>query len=268
MLLMFMLVLIMPKRLKYVLASVVASCLLLVVLLLPYEAKYSFLFGCFLILIPVIWFGLNAWKESWFIKGVILLMPLLFFSGFGLFTMLLPFSIELSIVLAAFLGAVWYIIFLTENIFLVAAGFKTVPLYRAAWTVTLLLSQLCAFFLFDSILSYRLAFWLNAGLVLVVSLMLFSYLYWVVFIDVAKKDDDSFFYILIPALLMGELSLVFSFWPVGIFIGSIYLVIAFYLLTGLMHAEIRERLFRKTWLEFIWTGIAAAVAAVLMTSWR
>jgi hypothetical protein len=57
--------------------------------------------------------------------------------------------------------------------------------------------------------------------------------------------------------------LVLSFWPVGIFKGSIYLVMTVYIISGLMHAELRDRLFKKTWLIFIWVGVATILGIIL-----
>jgi hypothetical protein len=69
-------------------------------------------------------------------------------------------------------------------------------------------------------------------------------------------------------LLVTELAVVFSFWPTGIFKGSIYLVSVIYLLSGLVQADIRDRLFRRTWLQYVWVGIAVAAAALLTTIWK
>jgi len=63
------------------------------------------------------------------------------------------------------------------------------------------------------------------------------------------------------------LALVFSFWPVNIFKGSIYLVSAVYVLSGLIEADIRGRLFRKTWLMFSWIGAAIVLGILLVTRW-
>ena len=67
---------------------------------------------------------------------------------------------------------------------------------------------------------------------------------------------------------MTELALAWSFWPVGIFKGSVYLVSVIFVLSGLMQAEIRERLFKRTWLTQMWIGAAIVAACVLVTNWR
>jgi len=59
-----------------------------------------------------------------------------------------------------------------------------------------------------------------------------------------------------------------SFLPVGIFKGSMYLVVFCYVLSGLLHAELRERLFKKTWINFVWIGIAFLLAMLVTISWR
>ena len=59
----------------------------------------------------------------------------------------------------------------------------------------------------------------------------------------------------------------FSFWPVGIFKGSIYLVSMIYLLSGLFQADIKERLFRGVVTGYSLTGIAMLLAIILTNTW-
>ena len=81
---------------------------------------------------------------------------------------------------------------------------------------------------------------------LLLTLLLFLYQFWAIAIDLPDdgKGKGRWVYILVAVWIMGQMALIFSFWPVGIFKGSIYLVSIIYLLSGLFQADIKERLFR------------------------
>ncbi len=82
------------------------------------------------------------------------------------------------------------------------------------------------------------------------------------------KDKNFWVYILVPAFFMSQMGLVLSFWPVGIFKGSIYLVAAVYVLAGLLQLDLRDRLFKKNSTIFAWISVAVILGIILTTSWR
>ena len=100
-------------------------------------------------------------------------------------------------------------------------------------------------------------------------LLIFSYQYWAVAIELADdgQQKGKWPYILIPTLLLVEFAGILSFWPVGIFKGSIYLVVTIYAITGLLQAEIRDRLFRGVVATYSYIGIAVVLAIILATNW-
>ena len=128
--------------------------------------------------------------------------------------------------------------FLVENVFLVAIGFRTPPLYRAAYTVGLILLLLSSFFLFNSLFSFKFNYWLNMILVFIISAVIFLYIFFSVTIELPDdgKDKNIWYYVLVPSILTAEMALALSFWPTGIFKGSIYLVMIVYILSSLIHA--------------------------------
>lgn len=217
------------------------------------------------------WFGLGiVFISDFSVRMMAVIVPMLFFVGFGLFTALLPYSILTAILLSIFFGVVYYILFLVENVFLVAIGYRTVPLYRAAYTTSLIILLITIFFVFDTLFSFRLLYIWNVLGVFVVSVLVFLYQFWAITIELPDdgKDKNRWLYVFLPAVLMTELALVWSFWPVGIFKGSVYLVSVVYVLSGLIQADIRGRFFRRTWLTHMWIGIAIIAACVLVTKWR
>lgn len=256
----------MSKKLKYLISSLLATVGFYFFLSLPYESHYYGLLVGVVLIIFCFWFGLGiVFDKSIYIRLMSIVMPVAFFIGFALFATLLPQNFLLSLFYSFFFGIISYAMFLVENVFLVAIGFRTPPLYRAAYAVGLILLLLTSFFLFDSLFSFKFIYWLNMLLVFVISMVIFLYIFFSVTIELPDdgKNKNVWYYVLVPSLLMSEMALVLSFWSVGIFKGSIYLVMIVYILSGLMHAELRERLFKKTWLVFVWIGVATILGVFL-----
>ncbi len=261
----------MPKRLRYLISSVLSGITFFLFITLPFEARYYALMVEVVLLFFFYWFGLGIiWEKSMYFKIVPVLMPLGWFVGFGLFLVILPLPLPVLILMSLLFGIVCYFIFLVENIFFVAIGYKTVPLYRAAYTTSLILLLGVAFFLFDSLLSFKFNFIINGVATLIVSMGLFLYNFWAVTID--SEDDgkslNMFSYVAVPSIIMSQMAVAFSFWPVGVFKGSIFLVLVIYIITGLLQADMRGRLFKKTWTGYLWVGVAILLAIVLLTRWR
>jgi len=269
--LMFLQVLIMPKRLRYFISSALSALGFYLYLGLSVESRY---YGLMLLVALVsfcFWFGLGIiFEESTDTRIMSVLLPVLWTLGFGLFSALLPANWLNFLLSSLFFGVVVYVMFLAENVFLVAIGYKTVPLYRAAYTVNLIVTLLVSFFVFDGIFSFKLPYWGNMLAVAVLSLLFFAYQYWAMAIELADdgKEKGRWPYIIIPSVLITEMAGILSFWPVGIFKGSIYLVAAIYVILGLTQAEIRDRLFKRVEMTYIYVGIAVVLASILATNWN
>ena len=256
----------MSKRIKYFLSSLLATIGFYFFLNLSYDSHYYGLLVGVVLIIFCFWFGLGiVFDKSIYIRLMSVVMPTSFFIGFALFAILLPQSILLTIMYSLFFGLVCYAMFLVENVFLVAIGFRTPPLYRSAYTMGLILLLLTSFFLFNSLFSFKLVYWLNAFFVLLISMVIFMYIFFSVTIELANdgKGKNVGYHVVIPAILISEISLVLSFLPVGIFKRSIYLVMMVYIISGLTQAELRGRLFKRTWLVFVWVGVATVLGMIL-----
>jgi hypothetical protein len=261
----------MSKRFKYFISSLISAIGFFMFISLPYDLRYFGLMVGVVLVVFCFWFGLGIiFERSLYTRVMSVLLPVGFFTGFGLFGALLPYNTVTAVIQSAAFGLVLYGMFLVENVFLVAIGFKTVPLYRAAYTVSLIFTLLTAFFMFDSLFSFRLSFWMNGLWAMLISVLVFLYQFWAIAIELPDdgKSKNIKTYVFIPSILMAELATVFSFWPTGIFKGSIYLVSVIYIFSGLISAEIRDRLFRRTVLQYIWVGVAVTAAALLITKWR
>jgi hypothetical protein len=261
----------MSKRFRYFISSLFSALGFFMFITLPYDSRYFGLMVGVVMVVFCFWFGLGIiFAESLSVRIMSVLLPVGFFSGFGLFAALLPYDNILAVVLSVLFGLVLYGMFLVENVFLVAIGFKTVPLYRAAYTVSLIITLITAFFMFDSLFSFRLIYWQNGLWTMLISLLIFLYQYWAITIELPDdgKNKDVKKYVWVPSLIMAQLATILSFWPTGIFKGSVYLVSVIYILSGLIQADIRDRLFKRVWLMYVWVGIAVAAAAVIITTWR
>lgn len=267
---MFLQLLIMSKRLRFFISSMIGAFAFYFYLSLPVESSY---YGLLLLLGTVIfcfWFGLGIIFEGAVdTKIMTILLPSIWTLGFGLFAALIPANTFYSVILSLFFGNILYIMFLVKNVFLVAIGYRTVPLYRAAYTVSLIMTLLACFFLFDSMLSFKLPFWANMLITFLFGMVIFANHYWNVAIELPDDGEQKgrWPYIIVPSVVLAEFSAILSFWPVGIFKGSVYLVSAIYVISGLIQAEIRDRLFRGVVLTFTYIGLAAALAAILATDW-
>lgn len=261
----------MSKRLRYLVSSAMSAMGFFLMLRLPYESIYFGLGLGVVLTIISFWFGLSIiFSESLYTRLMVAVLPLLFFVSLGLFLSLLPLTVVASLIISGVFLVVIYTLFLVENVFLVAIGYRRVPLYRAAYTVSLMILLLTSFFLFDGLFSYRLDYWWNVLLVFLGSCSIFMYQFWAITIELPDdgKNKSKLLYVVLPSIIMAQLALAFSFWPVGIFKGSVYLVFFIYLISALLQAEVRERLFVPGAKIYFGVGVAAVLAIMYVTSWR
>jgi hypothetical protein len=260
----------MSKRWRYIISAILSAIGFYLFLSLPVDSRY---YGLALELVLVVfcfWFGLGIIFDKYIDTQIMsVLLPGLLTLGMGLFVAILPDIILISLVSSVLFGVILYFLFLAENVFMVAIGYKTVPLYRSAYTVSLIVALLTAFFLFDSVLSFRFPFWLNLLLVGGLTIVLFLYQFWAIAIDLPDdgKNKGRWVYVLGSGIFLSELAVIFSFWPVGIFRGSVYLVSAIYILLGFFQADIRGRLFSVTGWSYSLVGGAMVLAIILLNNW-
>ncbi len=261
----------MSKRFKYLISSILSALGFFMFVGLPYESRYFGLMAGMVLVMFCFWFGLGiVFTDDFDLRMMSVILPTFFFAGFGLFIALIPYSFASAVFFSLVFGVVYYVLFLVENVFMVAIGYKTVPLYRAAYTVSLIILLLTAFFMFDTLFSFRLFFVWNVLGVAIISAIIFLYQFWAVAIELSDdgKGKDRRGFVLWPTVVLTEISLCLSFLPTGIFKGSVYLVAIIYILSGLIQAEIRDRLFKRTYMMYVWTMVALVLAILLATRWR
>jgi len=252
------------KRQKFILTALILATGLLAIQVANIAWRYQAIGA-----LAVLTYLLSAWslKEGltrikWF---TVLALPVLFTAGVGLFYFLLPARWLTRLPIALVYGLGIYVLLLTENIFSVAA-IRTIQLLRAAYAVGFLLTLVTAFFLYDTILSFRLDSWFNFLLVGVASLPLLICGLWSVNLE-EKISPKTLLYSFCLSLILAEMALAFSFWPVTVATGSLFLVTAMYIILGLSQLEFSQKLFRRSIYEYLGVGIVVLLIMLLTTHW-
>jgi hypothetical protein len=253
------------KRQKFVISSGILSFLMLLLEVLniqQYRLGSIFFLG-FLSLALGIW----SLREGLITRAsyLSLVLPVSFTVGVGLFFFLLPSNFLARIPVVVLYAIGMYAIMLTANIYTVAS-IRTIALLRAAQAVGYVLTLLSLFLIYDSVLSYRYYPWINVLVVAGVSFPLYLAGVW----SVEASDQISsrlVGYAFVLGFVIGEISLVMSFWPVTITVGSLFLTTMGYILLGMAQHELSGRLFSQTVWEYIAVGVAVFATMLLTTKW-
>jgi len=231
---------------------------------------------------------LSAWVLFEDLKGwewiTLLILPVLFTLGSGLFGNLLPtaipsmfglnFQIETSLFLGGivrFLFTVLYVfgvyaVLLTENIFSVAS-IRTIQLFRAARSVSFILALVVALFFYAVALSLKLPFYVVGMVVGFISLLLSFESLWS--IDLKTEHlDDVYLLSIVVGWLMTLYGFVVSFWPVAPFMGGLLLTACFYALLGVLEQRLINKTVVVNYLEFLIFNLIIVLIAFFTTSWR
>lgn len=252
------------KRKKFVLTSIILALGLLITQIIKTDHRYE---AIFILSLCSLLFSLWCLWEG--LSGItfitVLLLPPLYTAGVGLFYFLLPVRWLTRLPVAFFYAFGMYSLLLTENIFSVAA-IRTIQLLRAAHAVGFLLTLITAFFLYDTILSFRFPFWINFFLSFLATFPLMIQGFWSV-----KLEDyfskQALLYSILLSFGIAEVALFLSFWPVTVTVGSLFLTSFLYVLLGLFQHHLDERLFRRTAAEYISVGVVVFITVFLTTSW-
>jgi hypothetical protein len=257
----------MAKRTYFIISTVFLSILFFLLNLVGYQWKVSGIFGFSFgigLFYLVLFYGIAKKRLNLFFSSI---FPVLFTLGIGLFRFYFAISWIWQVVLMILFILAIYTILLVENVFLVSAESKVVPLYRAASTVGFLLSLVTAFFLFEVIFSFRLSAFENFILIFAVCFPLLIHFFWFSNLSTSLTGENLKLALMFSVIL-GEIALIISFWPLGATKSSLYLVSLFYVFGGLAQQFCQEKLFKNTIREFVWVGLGTFLALIMVTSWR
>lgn len=193
-------------------------------------------------------------------------LPAMYAVSVALFYFLLPEKVLSRVVIVGLFGLGMYALYLTGNIFLVAAV-RTIQLLRAAQAVGFLLTLLTGVLFYNTIYSLRLPFWENGVLVLLVSLTLMLPALWSVNLPERIEKD-----LLVTAGGLGSvlmmLAMAISFLPLTVWVSSLFLATGVYVGVGIMQNELSGRLFSRTLQEYVGVGVLVFLATMLVTVWK
>jgi hypothetical protein len=250
--------------------KIIASTLVLTfVLVLSTQAvNFIFLRNQLIIVLVIMAYLLSLWslwEGMTKLKAIILMiLPTMFTLAAVSFYYLLPVRWLTRLPMALIFGTSFYGILLSQNVFNVAAV-KTIPLYRAASTASFLFTLITGFLLFNVLLTFNLPFYLNGVVAFLITFPLCLQVFWS--LDMENISSSILIYSVILSLLVGELALTLSFWPVVPTIWALLLSTSIYILLGLVTDSIKSRLTNRLVYEYIGVGGVAVVFSVLATSW-
>lgn len=255
----------MTKRQKFLLSAALLSLGLLAIQYILIAYRYVAIFGFFLITYLV-----SAWALFDDLKAVewltILSLPSLYAVAIALFYFLLPASWFSRIILISLFGGGMYALYLTENIYSVAAV-RTIQLLRAAHAVGFLLSILTLTLLYNTIFSLQWPFWANGLLAIAASYPVLVQGLWSVRLEpIVSKDIWRMSFGL--AVSCGGIAMALSFLPVTVWVAALFLATVVYVSLGLLQHDLSERLFSRTITEYVLVGLLVLVATLLVTPWK
>lgn len=224
--------------------------------------------------VMTIWSMREVWKGL--SRVMTLILPLMLMLGAAMFTFLLPEVIPglggwfwgldaglwigwvLRILFWGAYGFAVYFLLLTENIFAVSA-IRTIPLVRAASVAGYLLTLVSAFFLYYAILSFRLPYYYNFGLIGVVSFPLVLQSLWSVVLEERIRKSLWFASLVLTWALM-QFVAVLSLWQVSVGVVAVLMTVWLYVLLGICQQWIMRKLFMRTVWEYVSMGIFICMA--------
>lgn len=212
----------------------------------------------------------SAWALFDDLKGIewltLMILPSFFAASMALFNFLLPEHPVTRMVVLTIYGMGLYAIYLTENIFSVAAV-RTIQLVRAAHAVGFLMTITTIVLLVNTIYSLHFPFWANMLLVSGISLPLFLQGLWSVVLSKSLTKEVVWMSVGM-SLLMGQVAGMLSFLPVTVWIASLFLGTVAYVSLGLLQHALNERLFLRTVYEYVGVGVFVLLATLVVTPWR
>lgn len=162
-------------------------------------------------------------------------------------------------------GVVMYIILLSENIFNVSAE-RNIPLIRAANTVSYLGTLFVSFVIFSLLFGLGLDFWFFSIVVVVVSVFLFTQYLWKLELEKTPSPHITI-NSLVSGIVLGQIALSFSFWPLDPPKVGLALTAAVYVLLGILQHHMKDDLKRSTVLEYLFVAAVVFVFLAATTSW-
>lgn len=252
------------KRIRFVISTLALSGFMLFSTFFFFDFAWFFIPALVIAAILLTYFSIleGIDKNEWI---MLFLMPVLFTVAAYLFYYLFPVRWLTRIPFISIYAISIYAILLTCNIFNVGVE-KNLALYRAAFSVNFFYQSLLIFLFFNTLLSLRANFLVNVVGVGLISYPLALQFFW------SRKLDHYFERqvldaALLIAIFLAEAALVFSFVPFTTSIFALVLTAVYYSLSGLVYAQVDQRLFKETIREYVGVLIFVFIIAILTLRW-
>jgi len=251
------------KREKIITSSVILSVGLLSTQLVPFYLTYKFIIGLAVLAYFLSLFSL--WEGIDRVKAVVLMiLPTLFTLAVASYYFLLPIRWLTRLPVALAFGLTFYTLLLSQNVFNVAS-IRTIPLYRVASTTVFVLTLITAYLLFNVLFSFDLMFVWNGVGIFLLSLPLIIQVVWS--IEMEGLSNLVMIYSLVISLVVAEIGVALSFWPISNPMASLSLATALFVTLGISTHALKDRLSRGVVLEYIGWGVLIFIIAGFTTSW-
>lgn len=261
------------KRTKIIIASILLTILFI---LSTQVTLFIFLQGRLIAAIAILAYFLSLWalwEGMTKIKAaVLLILPVLYAIAVPNFYFTGRQAWEIRWLTrfpsAVFFGISFYSLLLSQNVFNVAAS-RTIPLYRAASTVTFLFTIFTGFLLFHIVHVLALPFYWNSLIVGAISFLLILPVFWSVEME-ERIPSKVFIYSLFLAVILAEFAVVLSFWPIARFSfnWAISLSSVMFITTGMLQDYLRDRFAPKELYLYGIFGFFVLCVVFLTTSWE
>ena len=255
----------MTKRRKFLISAIVLGMAFWMVQYVSLEYRVLAV-----IILGFLAYGTTVYSLKEDLRGVewltLVILPVMYTVSIGFFYYLLPQHFFSRLVITLLFAIGMYAVLLTENIFSVAA-IRTIQLLRAAHAVGFLVTVLTAVLLYNAIFSLHWLYWGNTLACFFVGIPLFLQALWSVKLE-DKLTVGLWSASLVLALITAELGMVMSFLPVTVWVASLFLGTAVYVIIGLMQQSLQERLFPRTIWEYVGVGLIVLMATLIITPWK
>lgn len=252
------------KRLRFVISTVGLTLLILVSTFFFFDRAFIFIPLLIIASYGASFFSLyeGIEKIEWY---MLFLVPVLLSVAMYLFYFLFPVRWLTRIPFILIYGISMYATLLSSNIFNVGVE-KNLQLYRAGFSVNYFI-QTMIFFLFGNVLaSFHWGFLANALVFGVLAGAMALQLYWSIRLDMHLRKE-VLNHALFTALLIGEGSLLLSFFPLQESIFALTVAVLYYCIAGLTHLHLDERLFKQSITEYATILIVIFSILFLSISW-
>ena len=255
----------MRRREKFVIASIIATLGLIGVQYTFLEIRY---------IAVAVFVAFTYLTATWALaddlqaheRVTIVPFPALYAASVSLFYFLLPESFISQAIVVLLFGIGMYALFLTANIFSVAKG-RTIQLVHAANAISGLFAVLISLLFSNTIFSLKLPFYWNMLLTGLAHFPLIFMLLWSVDLE-NKVEKEIIGFSSVLTLILMELALVLSFFPLGVWYYALFIMSFFYIGIGLLQSFIRGRLFVRTLVEYSLVAVFIGIMFLVVVPFK